>query len=202
MIWRITTIALSIAAATGCAPALSDPGQLDARLPVAGDAPASDSGQDAAPATGSHDVTPPADAGHEQAPDGGAGTGASDGGSESSPPAPEPVAGTWVGTTSQDRLITFVVVGAPGVDQWEFGWQLAACASTTRTTFLVPVPIVEGRLMRTLTAGAGGLTTTMTIVFETTASASGSIDFTLNPIPAQPSCSGHATVTFQAQLRP
>lgn len=111
--------------------------------------------------------------------------------------SPARYAGTWSGTTSQNQTIRFVVDGY-GVDEWEYGWVLPACTSTTRTTFAAPVPIVGDRVDHTVPAAAGGVTTAMVIVFDTDSACHGTIHFTLKAIPNVPSCSGDAMATFTA----
>src|SRR5579859_340458 len=81
-------------------------------------------------------------------------------------------AGTWSGTTSQAQSISFVHDGN-GIVEWQYGWVLPQCSSTTMTRFPAPVAVVDGRVDRTVPAGAGGVTTVMTIVFASPSVASG-----------------------------
>jgi hypothetical protein len=216
----VAAVSSLMLALAGCAPALSDPGPIDAGGPPA---PAHDAGAGAGAdlgvsvgvdagqeAAGPMDE-PPADAAALEAPqdneasedsavaptDAGAGADADLG----HPPGGDDLAGNWAGTTSQGLAIRFSVVGAPGLDSWEFGWQLPDCGSTSRVSFPTPVPIVDGRLMRTEPAPAG-LSTTLTIVFDTNDHATGTVDFTLTTVPGQPGCTGHATATFEATKGP
>jgi len=105
--------------------------------------------------------------------------------------------GTWSGTTSQGETLTFIVNG--GIVDWRYGWILAMCASATRITFTVPVPVAAGgAFMRVVTAGPGGMSTTFAGQFSLPNACQGTIDFQLKAIPTVPSCSGAAQVTFTA----
>jgi hypothetical protein len=107
---------------------------------------------------------------------------------------PGDYAGTWTGTTSQDRTVRFVG-DALGIYEFEYGWVLPQCASSTKATFGAPVPIVDGRVERTI---AGMPSAVIVIEFESASRASGSLDFTLRAVPNVPGCTGQGNATFVA----
>lgn len=181
---------LFLAAGIACAPSLSNPGSL------AG----GPDGSAASPGTPGVDASGAGDASsgdRDCCASDGSGTDANDG------PSPgltaTDLAGTWSGTTSQSEPITFVVDPA-GLASWQFGWQLPDCQSAVDGTF-PPAPITAGQVAKSLPAGPGGLSVTMSIAFSATTSAMGSIDFTLNQAPAG-GCFGHGTATFTAGRAP
>jgi hypothetical protein len=180
---RLLTLAALLG---GCAPALSDPGSPSSSPdgPMEGGS-AGDGG-----ATNDHDGPSPDLLEVADATDGAGKAEASTGLSTAD------LVGRWSGTTSQGDAISFTI--SAGLDGWELGWQLPACGSTTTASF-PPVPVVDGTVTRSMPAGPGGVSVTLTISFSSPTTATGSIAFTVNPAPAG-GCSGSATATFTAQL--
>jgi hypothetical protein len=182
---RLRARVLAIAALTGCAPALSDPGSPTMTTTDAGGRVDAGHGDGMAP---DHDDSTPDAIGGED------GT-ASDGPAGEAPSgiSSADLVGHWSGTTSQSKAIGFTV--DTGLVGWELGWQLPACGGTVTGSF-PPVPIVDATVMRSLTAGPGGVSVTMTIWFSSPTDANGSVAFTV--IPNAGGCGGSATATFSA----
>jgi hypothetical protein len=191
-------------ASSGDGTALADDAAVDSREDESG-------AGSAAPEVGDDDgpIEAPLEAGAERGDaSGSADAGAPDStdagaGSDGSWPSVLDLEGFWEGKTSQGLDLSFVVL-APGIQEWTFGWQVPACGtgSSVHVMHPQPVPIIDGRAMRTQPGGPGGITATVTIVFESKTLATGTLDYTLNPFPVGPSCSGHVTATFEAHLRP
>ena len=183
----LTLPLLALWAGGGCLPSLSD-----ARS-TSGDPGPHDAGDAAFEVAGAAGGTTGA---------GGAGgtTGAGGVGGASAPAglAAADLVGNWSGRSSIDRPLAFTV-DASGLVGWSIGWQLPTCGSTTTGTF--PGAIVDGQVTRTLTAGPGGASLTVTIAFSSPSAATGSFDFTVTQPPAG-GCSGHGAATFTATRDP
>ena len=184
----LTLALLALGAGGGCAPSLSD-----ARS-TSGDPGPHDAGDAALEVAGAAGGTPGA---------GGAGgtPGAGGVGGASAPAGltAADLVGNWSGRSSIDRPLAFTV-DASGLVGWSIGWQLPTCGSTTTGTF-PPAAIVDGQVTRTLAAGPGGASLTVTIAFSSPSAATRSFDFAVTQPPAG-GCSGHGTATFTATRDP
>jgi hypothetical protein len=115
--------------------------------------------------------------------------------------------GTWTGTTSQGRPLSFVV-SANAIRSLTVGYRIQgnACAldASTTTNFSSPQPITNGAFSITV-AGAGPTAVSYTIVGTLLQQADGIsttslgfIQFTLSQSSPNPPCSGTVTVTWDA----
>jgi hypothetical protein len=115
--------------------------------------------------------------------------------------------GTWTGTTSQGRPVSFVV-SANAITSLTVGFHIQgnACALDTSNTinFSSPQPIINNAFSIIVT-GAGPTAVSYTIggIFIQQAdgistTSLGSIQFTLSQSPPNPPCSGTVTVTWDA----
>jgi hypothetical protein len=111
----------------------------------------------------------------------------------STPTPTEPPAsgldGTWVGTTSQGKEISFTIVDH-SFTSFTVGYKIGGCGGTTTTTFGIPQPIAGNTF--TMTQPAGGATTIFTDgTFDSDSTASGTSLITGTPC-------GDATTTWTA----
>lgn len=95
--------------------------------------------------------------------------------------------GKWAGTTGQGRAIAFTVVGGSITDfAAEATLEGDVCSTTTKVTSNLQAPITKGSAAGDVRSGAGGVSLTMTASFTSSARASGSMSFQLEPIPGPP----------------
>jgi hypothetical protein len=131
---------------------------------------------------------------------GGTGEAGAGGSAGAAGPTDGDYAGVWSGRTEQEQSVEFVIDGV-GMVALEYGWVLPLCGSTTALTLGAPALIVNDRVTYTFNAPAG-MSTAITVDFQSESVAAGQITFTLRPPPGPPSpvpmCSGTHTADFVA----
>ena len=110
--------------------------------------------------------------------------------------------GTWSGTSSQGKTISFQVFGN-AIPTLTIGGRISGSGCSTEfeqtVSWSSARPITNGAINITSnTSAPGGISFTFTGTFTSTSSASGSLTFKNNSIPGVPSCTGTGSSTWSA----
>jgi hypothetical protein len=112
------------------------------------------------------------------------------------------VNGTWNGTTSQGKQISFRVVNN-NLDSLTFGYKIQGDFCTTEGTIWVTFSnpkAISGKTFTDAMTGSGPSSTSYTIegTFNSSTSASGKLDVSFKQSSPNPSCKGSANLTWNA----
>jgi hypothetical protein len=108
--------------------------------------------------------------------------------------------GMWVGLTGQGKPISFMV-SAGAITSLSFGTHLvgSGCTSDSTTTSTpISKPIISNAFSWSTSPSPGALSYSISGSFSSITASSGTLDFTVTPIPFVPGCYGSGSTTWSA----